>query len=180
MASRIVEGASFSEDIQDFLRLLARRRVRYLIVGGEAVIYHGHARLTGDIDFFYQNTPENIRRLYRALQEFWAGEIPGVGSADELSEPGIILQFGRPPHRIDLMNQIDGVRFVSAWPLRIRVRLDTRFGLLPVTYIDSKSLLKNKRSTGRARDLDDARYLAAQLQRRHPRPTPNRKSRRDR
>jgi hypothetical protein len=65
MASRIVEGASFSEDIQDFLRLLARWRVRYLIVGGEAVIYHGYPRLTGDIDFFYDNARENARFALR-------------------------------------------------------------------------------------------------------------------
>ena len=42
----------FSKDVQEFLKLLAAHKVKYLIVGGEAVIYHGYARLTGDVDFF--------------------------------------------------------------------------------------------------------------------------------
>ena len=47
-----VEAAHFSPDIQDFIRLLYTYGVKYLIIGGEAVIYYGYARLTGDIDFF--------------------------------------------------------------------------------------------------------------------------------
>lgn len=70
MASRIVENASFSADIQNFLRLLTRYRVRYLIVGGEAVIYHGHPRLTGDVDFFYENTRANVRRCFALCRSF--------------------------------------------------------------------------------------------------------------
>src|SRR4051812_39861900 len=106
MSSPIIK-AGFSGDITAFLRLLAKKRVRYLIVGGEAVIYHGYPRLTGDIDFFYDNSSLNCRRLFQALLEFWDGRIPGVTSSAELRAPKLILQFGRPPHRIDLMNRID-------------------------------------------------------------------------
>ena len=113
MASRILTVA-FSEDILEFLRLLARNRVRYLIVGGEAVIYHGYPRVTGDVDFFYENTALNIHRLFNALSVFWNGRIPGIKSPEELREDGLILQFGRAPHRIDLMNRIDGVKFKEA------------------------------------------------------------------
>jgi len=49
----------FSEDISEFIYLLYKYKVKYVIVGGEAVIYYGHARLTGDIDFFYESTREN-------------------------------------------------------------------------------------------------------------------------
>ncbi len=158
----IIEGGGFSQDILAFLRLLAVHRVRYLIVGGEAVIYHGYPRVTGDVDFFYDNTEKNAGRLYRALLEFWHGRIPGVGSPNELREKGMIFQFGRPPHRIDLMNRIDGVRFERAWPSRLRVRLKTKKGVIPAFYIALPLLLKNKRATGRPKDLDDARFLAAQ------------------
>ena len=88
---------------------------RYLIVGGEAVIFHGYPRVTGDVDFFYENTPANTRRLFNALLDFWEGRIPGIAAPEELRKLGIILQFGRPPHRIDLMNRIDGVSFSEAW-----------------------------------------------------------------
>ncbi len=50
----------FSHDISEFLFLLFNNKVRYLIVGGEAVIYYGHARLTGDIDLFYERENKNI------------------------------------------------------------------------------------------------------------------------
>lgn len=165
MSSPIIGGAGFSANIVTFLRLLAKKRVRYLIVGGEAVIYHGYPRLTGAVDFFYENTVPNSRRLFHVLLEFWEGCIPGVTSADELREEGIILQFGRPPHRIDLMNRIDGVTFRRAWSSRIRVRLKTKSGLVPAHYIGLRSLLANKRTAGRPKDLDDALFLRPKLRR---------------
>lgn len=166
MPSPIVAGAGFSSDILAFLRLLAEKRVRYLIVGGEAVIYHGYPRVTGDIDFFYENTSTNAGRLFGALMEFWDGRIPGVNTAGDLCEEGMILQFGRPPHRIDLMNAIDGIDFARAWSARLRVRLRTRSGLIPVFYIDARSLLVNKETVGRPKDLEDAVFLRAKCIRR--------------
>ena len=174
MSSRVLAGTGFSKDILTFLSLLAQKRVRYLIVGGEAVIYHGYPRLTGDIDFFYENTPPNTERLFHALLEFWEGTVPGVISANDLREEGIIFQFGRPPHRIDLMNRIDGVTFKSAWRSRIRVRLKTKSGSVPAIYIGLRSLLANKRATGRPKDLDDALFLRPKLRRPRPRRKPKR------
>lgn len=158
MSSPIIE-AGFSEDILTFLRLLAKGRVRYLIVGGEAVIYHGYPRLTGDIDFFYDNTSLNCHRLFQVLLDFWDGQVPGVNSSEELRAERLILQFGRPPHRIDLMNRIDGVTFPRAWKSRIRVRLKTKSALVPIHYIGLQPLLRNKKATGRPKDLDDAQSL---------------------
>lgn len=178
MASRVIEGEGFSEDTQEFIRLLARWRVRYLIVGGEAVIYHGYPRFTGDIDFFYENSAENARRLFAALSEFWADQVPGIVSAAELREPGVIFQFGRPPHRIDLLNRIDAVNFGRAWPNRERVRMRARSGFLPLIYIDAKSLLKNKRASARPKDQEDVRYLAAPRPKSKKRPARQKSKRR--
>lgn len=75
-----------------------------MIVGGEAVIYYGNPRLTGDVDFFYDSSTENTEKLYLALTEFWAGDIPGLNSVDKLQEVCVIVQFGVPPNRIDLIN----------------------------------------------------------------------------
>ena len=75
-----MKASHFSLDVLDFLLLLSIHKVRYVIVGGEAVIYYGFARLTGDIDFFYEPTAENARRLYRTLDKFWRGSIPGIQS----------------------------------------------------------------------------------------------------
>src|ERR1700730_18681692 len=128
MASQVITEVPYSPDVLEFIRLLGRFKVRYLIVGGEAVIFHGYPRLTGDIDFFYERKPGNVARLFEALEVFWDNDVPGVRTANELLDPGVIIQFGRPPNRIDLHSQIDGVSFGSAWNSRIPVGLKTRSG----------------------------------------------------
>jgi len=72
-----MRASHFSPDIQEFLRLLSTHGVRYVIVEGEAVIYYGYARLTGDVDFFYEATPENVARFYDVLNDFWGGRYRG-------------------------------------------------------------------------------------------------------
>jgi hypothetical protein len=154
---------SFSKDILDFLLLMHKQEIRYLIVGGEAVIFHGYARLTGDIDFFYEATPENVRLLYKALHEFWQGNVPGIATANELLQVGLVVQFGLPPNRIDLVNYIDGVNFKEAWRNRVTVQLKSA-GLddVFIFYLGRKDLIRNKRAAGRPKDLDDLRFLESE------------------
>jgi hypothetical protein len=161
MPPQVLSAAGLSADVVEFIRLLWRFKVRYLIVGGEAVIFHGYPRLTGDVDFFYERTRDNAARLFRTLEAFWDNEVPEVKTANELLDPGIIIQFGRPPNRIDLHNQIDGVSFKSAWDSKITALLKTRSGSVPLFYIGIVSLRRNKRATGRAKDLDDLEHLAS-------------------
>ena len=66
-----MKASHFSQDIQDFLKIIADHNVKYVMVGGEAVIYYGYARLTGDVDFYYESSKENALRLFEALNEFW-------------------------------------------------------------------------------------------------------------
>jgi hypothetical protein len=162
MAEEILDSSSFAADILEFLSLLHRHQVRYLIVGGEAVIYYGHARLTGHIDIFYEATDENARRMFAALQEFWQGDVPDVARFEELTEPGVIVQFGRPPQRIDLINQIDGVTFGAAWPNRKTVEVRSEGSTIPIYYIGLRDLIRNKEACRRAKELDDLEYLRRQ------------------
>lgn len=155
-----VAASHFSPDTQDFIRLLHRHRVRYLIVGGEAVIYYGYVRLTGDVDFFYDRSADNAERLFAALLDFWDGDIPGVDEADELTQPDLVLQFGRPPNRIDLLNQISGATFAEAWPARRTLALVAEDGTsTPLYYVGLEHLIANKQASGRPKDLDDLSYL---------------------
>jgi len=62
--------ARFSPDTRTFVRLLHEFEVKYVIVGGEAVIFPGYVRLTGHVDFFIANDPDNAGRLYSALEQF--------------------------------------------------------------------------------------------------------------
>jgi hypothetical protein len=153
-------GEHLSPDIQLLVRLFAEHRVRYLLVGGEAVIHHGYARLTGDVDFFYDRTHANARRLFAALRVFWDGDVPSVASPEELAEADIVVQFGRPPNRVDLLSSLGTVEFASAW--RRRVRETIRIGRLRVALpiIGLADLLQSKRDAARHKDLDDIAHLS--------------------
>lgn len=154
-----VDTSHFSPDTRAFLEALAAKKVRYLIVGGEAVILHGHVRLTGDVDFFFSRDPENVQRLFAALEEFWDGDVPGIESHEALVPKGIVVQFGQPPNRIDLVNDIDGVTFDEAWPGRVEAVVRTENGDVQIAFIGLEALVKNKRASGRPKDLDDLDYL---------------------
>lgn len=149
----------FSSDITEFLFLLSKHGVRYLIVGGEAVIYYGHARLTGDIDLFYQTSQGNVKRLFAALLKFWNGEIPGIQNEKELMQEGMIFQFGVPPNRIDLISVFEGVQFVEAWRNRKVENLSYGRKDFPVYYVGLDDLIENKKLVGRNRDKEDLEFL---------------------
>jgi len=163
MPQEELDAASFSSDTCDFLVALHRHGVRYLVVGGEAVIYYGYARVTGDIDLFYERTAENAQRLYAALREFWQGNVPGVQGEGDLVEPGVIVQFGVPPNRIDLVNRIDGVDFEAAWPNRLGVHVLGESFDIVVWFLSLEDLVRNKRAAARPKDLDDLRFLEKQV-----------------
>ncbi len=159
MPQDTVDASAFSPDVIEFLSLLEHHGVRYLIVGGEAVIYYGYTRLTGDVDFFYDREPRNADRLFSALSEFWGGTVPGISNAEELLPEDVIVQFGRPPNRIDLLSRIDGVSFEDAWTSRKEVKIDGVKRVISALFIGMDSLIDNKRAIGRPKDLEDLAYL---------------------
>lgn len=155
-----MKAAHFSPDIQELFELLARHAVRFMVVGGEAVIYHGYPRLTGDVDIWYEQTARNVERTYLALADFWGGSVPGLAAAADLMGHGVIVQFGRPPHRIDLLSSVDGVTFDEAWARRVEEGLECDDGRrIPVAFIGIVDLIANKRASGRHKDLDDVQHL---------------------
>ena len=160
MPPETVDGSAFSPDIQEFLWVLHTHEVRFMIVGGEAVVFYGHIRVTGDIDVYYDREHENAVSLFNALEEFWQGEIPELDGASELEKRGVVFQFGVPPNRIDLLNDID---FESSWPRRTSVELESPMGNVPFSYIGLEDLIQNKRASGRPKDEDDLPFLLEAL-----------------
>ncbi len=154
-------GEHLAPDIQELVRLLDAHGVRYLLVGGEAVIHHGYPRLTGDVDFFFEQTRENGDRLFAALREFWGGDVPAVADASELLDPDVILQFGRPPNRVDLIGRLGTISFRQAWRRRVREVLRTQAGEVPLPIIGLADLVESKLQAGRHKDLDDVEHLLA-------------------
>lgn len=140
-------------DFEDFLRLLEVHRVDYMIVGGYAVAYHGFPRFTKDIDVFFSDAADNLQRLQAALVDFGfeAGSVP----LETLGKPNTVLAIGVEPVRIDLLNRIDGIDFEDARTDVVR----GRYGNVDVTFIGKDDLIRNKRATGRQRDLGDVEEL---------------------
>ena len=111
------------------------------------------------LHFFYDAGDQNAAALFHALSVFWKSSIPGVERPEELQELGTIIQFGRPPNRIYLLNQIDGVSFAQPWESRVAVMLRTKSGEQPVFYLGLAALIRNKEASGRPKDLEDLEYL---------------------
>ena len=139
---------NLSKDLREFIALLNSTSVKYVLVGGHAVAFHGYPRFTGDINFFVERSSENAAKLEAVLNDFGFGQL-GLKAADFL-QPGIIVQLGRPPNRIDILTSIDGVEFAEAWNSRIK----TSTGL-ELFIINKELLLRNKRVAGRPQDLAD-------------------------
>ena len=141
-------------DFVDLLRAFVAADVRFLIVGAYALALHGRPRATGDLDVWVEATPENARRVMPALAAF--GAPTASISESDFAKPGVTFQIGLPPGRIDILTELTGLAFAEAWPGRVR----RPFGDVEVDYIGRADFVRNKRATGRAKDLADIEGLA--------------------
>ena len=135
------------KDFKEFIELATSMNLKFVIVGGWAYNRYVEPRVTGDIDFFVENSPESERLVRQVLIDFGFGSVLPSGPLFDKD----IIMLGRAPHRIDLLTKIDGVTFEEAWNSREYEVMDS----LRVPYISRQLLLKNKRSTGRAKDQLD-------------------------
>ena len=63
---------SLHDDFRDLLAAFADHGVRYLLVGGYAVAFHGKPRFTKDIDLWIDDQADNLDRACGALVAFGA------------------------------------------------------------------------------------------------------------
>jgi hypothetical protein len=140
-------------DFVDLLRAFIAADVRFLIVGAYALAIHGRPRATGDLDVWVEPTPENARRVMQALVAFGA-PVSEISEAD-FSTPGVTYQIGVAPGRVDILTDLTGLTFAEAWADRVR----KPFGDLTIDVIGRASFIRNKRATGRAKDLGDIEGL---------------------
>ena len=133
--------------------LLNRREVRYLIVRGYAVAFHGYPRYTKDIDIWIDAERENAEKLLQAIKDFGFEALDL--QAEDFLVPGYVIQLGYPPNRIDLLTSIRGVEFAACYASRIEEEIEGT----TLRFIDVKNLKKNKRAAGRLQDLADVENL---------------------
>lgn len=140
-------------DFRDLLGLFNSHKVKYLVVGGYALAFHGAPRYTGDIDIFVSPDDKNAGRIVSALGEFGFGSV-GLSTAD-FKKPGQIVQLGVPPVRIDIITSITGVSWDEAFSNRAR----GNYSDVQVHYIGREQLILNKKAVGRKKDLADLEAL---------------------
>jgi hypothetical protein len=142
-----------NRDFVDLLRALRDADARHLIVGAYALAHHGRPRATGDLDIWVDATATNAPRIMRALTRFGA-PLADISERD-FAQPGVVFQIGVAPGRIDLLTELTGLTFDDAWQTRVA----GPFGELTVDFIGRDAFIRNKRATGRAKDLGDIEGL---------------------
>ncbi len=145
----------FQEDFRDFLKALNDQDVKYIMVGGMAVILHGHARVTGDMDIWVERSTENYKKLVRSFRQF------GMPLFDMTEEKFLnvaetdVFSFGRNPVGIDIMTAVKGLDFDETYSLSA---IYDDYGL-PIRMIHINHLIEAKKAAGRLKDLDDINQL---------------------
>lgn len=142
-----------NQDFKDLLAAFINAGVKFLIIGGYAVIRHSEPRYTKDLDLWVASDTENAERVFRALSDFGA-PLDGLTPAD-FSRPGYFYTMGRAPGRIDILLDAKELNFEECWGRRNIFTL----GDLQVSYISRDDLIVNKEAVGRLQDLADAEKL---------------------
>ena len=143
-----------NSDFSELLSLFNDKNVRYLVIGGYAVIQHAEPRFTKDLDLWTSTDPANAQAVYAALHQFGA-PLTELTSAD-FAEDGYFYQMGVPPLRVDVLMGIPGIQFEEAWERRVEIDFDG----LRVSFISRRDLITAKLASGRPQDLIDAELLA--------------------
>jgi hypothetical protein len=155
------------QDYKDLLSAFQSHGVKYLVVGGFAVIYHSQPRFTKDIDLFIKADLGNTEAIYAALAAFGA-PLQGIRPEDFIDRNSF-FRFGREPKGFDILPSIPGVDFDAAWERRVETMVDTTTGL-KAHFISADDLIASKLASGRARDLADVEDIRKALERQQPRP----------
>ena len=146
------------QDYKDLLSAFHAHGVKYLIVGGYAVIFHAQPRATKDIDFFIKADAINANATYLALAQF--GVPLGKIGPEDFADSKNFFRFGYDPYGVDILSELPGVDFDAAWERRVEGVIDPQSGL-KAFFISKDDLIAAKLASGRIRDLADVEDLRA-------------------
>lgn len=153
-------GQVFNADFIDFLKALNAADVKYILVGGYAVILHGYERVTGDMDIWVESTDDNYVRLCEAFNAFG---MPVFDMSLENfldTEKFDVFRFGRKPVAIDIMTKLKGLAFKEAFE-KSEIRNIDNISLRLVHY---HHLVLAKQQAGRNKDLNDLENLSENVE----------------
>ena len=149
-------------DFSDLLAAFVAADVRFMLLGGYAVAYHGTPRATKDIDLLVSGRRDNPQRVAHALAVF--GAPANVIEAARVQSESDVVFLGAPPVRVDILRTVDGLETDAAIERAIPVEI----GEMTVPIIELADLIANKRASGRPQDLADVAMLERVQKRRAP------------
>ncbi len=142
-----------NEDYRDMLRALSDEKVKYLLIGAYAMAAHGYPRATMDIDIWIMPSSKNVDDVLRACQRFGA-PLPDLAREDLLNSD-TVFQIGVAPRRIDIITAASGLQFEDTYKRSIAIDLEG----IEVRIPSLADLIRNKRASGRTKDIADAEAL---------------------
>lgn len=150
-------------NFKEFIELLNVHQVKYLVIGGYAVNFHGYPRYTKDIDFWIFLHPDNVQNLLKAIQAFGFGSL-GLQESDFL-QPDNIIQLGYEPYRIDILMDLEGSSFDTCFANKIVFQHEQT----NINFLSIEDLISIKQQAGRLQDLADAEKLTKILEKKYKR-----------
>ena len=132
----------FNEDFQDFIELLNKYDVEYMLVGGYAVIIRGYSRSTGDMDIWVNKTESNFQKLFQTVIEFGL-PVEAIPQEQFFSTQYDVFAFGKPPSAIEIMTAVKGVSFNETFILSTLELVDK----IPVHVIQLNHLIEAKKAS---------------------------------
>jgi hypothetical protein len=142
-----------NQDFKDLLAAFNAEQVKYLVIGGYAVIKHPEPRYTKDLDLWISVQAGNSGRIYRALKRFGA-PLTNL-SPEDFSRAGFFYTMGMAPRRVDILFDLTGLDFAECWERRV----ESNIGDITVYFISAADLIINKEAVGRYQDLADVEKL---------------------
>ena len=145
----------FTESHQNLLKVFVQHKVKFMLVGGYAVVYYGYKRTTGDMDLWLEPSNENKVRLLKALEvfDFNTEDLQHISDLDFTKH--IAFHFWEEPERVDCMTYISNVSFEEA----DKVKTIATFDDIELPIIHYTHLITSKISSERLKDRADVEEL---------------------
>ncbi len=148
-------GNIFYQDFRDFIHLLNETEVKYILVGGYSVVFHGYSRTTGDMDLWVKRDKENYKKIEKVFSKF---ELAVFDMTEDnfLNHPTFdVYSFGNPPVCIDILVKVKGLEFDECYNESQLFDDDD----LKIRTINYNHLIQSKKAANRPKDIDDINNL---------------------
>ena len=143
-----------SSDITDFIKLLQKHEVEFLICGGHAVAFHGFPRMTMDVDILVKPEENNSLKLQLALNDFGFGNIEEL-SPDKFQQRGTVVSLGVQPNQLDLLTSVSTQDESEIFSHKV----SGQFADFTLDFLSYEDLIRAKKEAGRLKDLLDIEEL---------------------